>query len=89
MRIFLIAGEASGDHLGADLIEALRLRNPALEFFGAGGERMLASGQQQCLDLASHGVIGIWDVVCQYLKYRAFFDQLRGECTQLQPTSSC
>lgn len=85
MRLFLIAGEASGDHLGADLIDALRQRNPAIECHGAGGERMLAAGQKQSLDLASHGVIGIWDVVRQYPKYFRFFSQLVRECIALQP----
>ncbi|MCC6355312.1 MAG: lipid-A-disaccharide synthase [Verrucomicrobiae bacterium] len=85
MRVFLIAGEASGDHLGADLIEALRQRNPAIECYGAGGERMLAAGQRQSLDLASHGVIGIWDVLRQYPKYMRFFSQMVRDCSALQP----
>lgn len=87
MRVFLIAGEASGDHLGADLIEALRQRNPAIECYGAGGERMLAAGQRQSLDLASHGVIGIWDVLLQFPKYLRFFSQLVKDCSALQPNA--
>lgn len=85
MRLFLIAGEASGDHLGADLIDALRQRNPSIEFHGAGGARMRSAGQRQSLDLASHGVIGIWDVVRQYPKYRRFFSRLVKECVALEP----
>jgi lipid-A-disaccharide synthase len=46
LRIGLVAGEASGDLLGAALIEALRERLPRAEFIGVAGERMRAAGCQ-------------------------------------------
>ena len=42
--IYIIAGESSGDVLGARLIAALRARRPDLEFAGVGGEAMAAQG---------------------------------------------
>ena len=44
LRIGLVAGEASGDNLGAALIEALRARHGSIEFFGVAGPRMAAAG---------------------------------------------
>jgi lipid-A-disaccharide synthase len=44
MRIFLCAGEPSGDLHGSNLIHALRSRRPDLEFVGFGGERMRGAG---------------------------------------------
>src|SRR5205807_2553008 len=44
MRIFLSAGEPSGDIHGANLIQALRDRHPDIECVGFGGERMTAAG---------------------------------------------
>ncbi len=46
MRIFISAGEPSGDLHGANLIQALRLRIPHVECVGFGGERMEAAGSR-------------------------------------------
>ncbi len=43
-KIFIIAGEASGDVLGGRLIRALQARRPDLEFSGIGGPRMAEAG---------------------------------------------
>ncbi|MBK8740235.1 MAG: lipid-A-disaccharide synthase [Betaproteobacteria bacterium] len=44
MRIAIVAGEASGDLLGAELIRAVRARRSDLEFYGVGGPKMQAAG---------------------------------------------
>jgi lipid-A-disaccharide synthase len=44
MKIAIVAGELSGDALGAELITALRARCPDLQVSGIGGEAMIAQG---------------------------------------------
>lgn len=72
-----IAGEASGDTLGAELASALRAEAGAgLILFGAGGSRMAQAGVEIVLDLAPHAVVGIWEVLKNYGKFKGFFHQL-------------
>src|SRR5580692_3147689 len=59
MRIFVSAGEPSGDLHGANLIRSLRALRPDLDFCGFGGERMQAAGCQLVYPLVDHAVVGL------------------------------
>ena len=63
LRVGLVAGEASGDTLGADLIKALRLRAPDTQFFGVAGPKMLAAGCESWEPAESLAVMGLFDVL--------------------------
>jgi lipid-A-disaccharide synthase len=63
MRIFICAGEPSGDLHGANLVRTLRQRNPELECVGFGGERMQAAGCQLLFPLAQFAVMGFLRVL--------------------------
>ncbi|MGE3304259.1 MAG: lipid-A-disaccharide synthase, partial [Hyphomonadaceae bacterium] len=58
-RIFVIAGEASGDALAGDLIAAVRARDAGLAFAGVGGPAMAAQGVASAIDIAPLSVLGI------------------------------
>ncbi len=85
--VLMIAGEASGDTLGAELIEATQTEpgGDLIDFIGAGGPKMAAAGQHAELDLTEHAVVGIWEVLKNYGKFRQLFRQLLDLATRREP----
>ncbi|MCD9098423.1 lipid-A-disaccharide synthase [Luteimonas fraxinea] len=63
LRIALVAGEASGDLLGAGLIEQLRARYPQATFAGVGGDAMRAAGMETWHDASELAVMGLSEVL--------------------------
>lgn len=63
MKCYLVAGEISGDRLGAGLMEALRQHFPDIEFRGLGGERMQAAGLTSLYPLETLSVMGLVEVL--------------------------
>ncbi|HTU94180.1 MAG TPA: lipid-A-disaccharide synthase [Gemmataceae bacterium] len=69
MRLFVSAGEPSGDLHGANLIHALRQREPGLEIHGFGGERMAAAGCNLAFPLCDMALVGIFRVLVNVPKF--------------------
>lgn len=61
--IVLVAGETSGDNLGARLIEALRARLPNARFAGIAGPRMIAAGCEPWERAENLAVMGLFEIV--------------------------
>lgn len=65
IRIGIVAGEASGDILGASLMAGLRQQYPNVEFIGVGGSRMEAEGLRSLFPMETLSVMGFIDVLKQ------------------------
>ncbi|MET0545536.1 MAG: lipid-A-disaccharide synthase [Caulobacterales bacterium] len=59
LKVFIVAAEASGDRLGADLIKALRSRSEEISFAGIGGKRMAEERVDSPFDISELSVLGI------------------------------
>lgn len=62
LRLFILAGEASGDRIGADLVARLRSRLP-LDLTGIGGDELTANGLHSLYPMRDLAVMGVSDVL--------------------------
>jgi lipid-A-disaccharide synthase len=63
MLIYIVAGEASGDVLGARLVAALRAREPGLGFAGIGGARLAEQGVESLFPMRELALMGLLEVL--------------------------
>ncbi len=66
MRVFLVAGEPSGDRLGAALMEGLRTLLPKVRFDGIGGPLMQAQGLTSRFPMSELSIMGLVEVLPKY-----------------------
>lgn len=85
MRIALVAGEASGDLLGAGLIAELRLRFPDAEFAGIGGPGMRAAGFDVWHDSQELAVMGLAEVLAHLPRLLRLRGRLRKRLLAWKP----
>jgi lipid-A-disaccharide synthase len=60
-RVLLVAGEASGDAHGADLVTALKQQAPGVEVFGVGGQYLREAGMHTLVDTATIAGMGLFE----------------------------
>ena len=81
----LIAGEASGDQLAAELVAAIRAKLPDAKFFGAGGSQMRAAGVDVVYDMGKLAIVGVTDVIKNVFEIRRLQKQLLAEAIARKP----
>ena len=63
LKVYIIAGEPSGDLLASGMMRSLRVLCPNVEFRGVGGESMSEEGLQSSFDIAEISVMGVVEVL--------------------------
>jgi lipid-A-disaccharide synthase len=84
-KIFLSAGEASGEYYGTLLIRALQQLAPQAEFFGLGGRRMEALGFRPVVHAEDVAVMGITEVVRHMPRIYREYRRLRASVAAEKP----
>ena len=83
--IYLIAGESSGDVLGARLMAALLARRPDLRFAGVGGQRMQAQGLDSLFPLHELALMGLLEVLPNLRRLKRRLAQTVADIGQRRP----
>ena len=62
-RVMIVAGEASGDLHGSNLVKAIHCIDPQIRFYGIGGEKLRSAGVEIVSDLSEMAVVGLTEVL--------------------------
>lgn len=83
--VYVVAGEASGDVLGARLVAALRATRPDLEFAGIGGPRMAAQGVPSLFDYRELALMGLLEVLPKIFRLKRLIADAIGDVAKRRP----
>ncbi len=83
--IYLIAGEASGDAIGARLMHAMAERRPDMAFAGIGGEAMAAQGLASLFPMRDLALMGLLEVIPRLRHLKARLHQTTADIAARQP----
>jgi lipid-A-disaccharide synthase len=85
-RLYVVAGELSGDAHGAGLLRALKTMVPAVEIHGAGGPEMAAVAGPCLRDwVEDAAVMGVWEVLKRYGWFKQRFAEMLDEVRAFRP----
>ena len=85
MRIFISAGEPSGDLHGSNLIKALRIRHPEVEICGFGGNKMQKEGASLLAHCDDLEVVGIDQVLVRFPQFVRWVGHASRKMRQWRP----
>ena len=87
-RVYVVAGELSGDAHGAGLLRELLVLRPEIELRGAGGPEMAKISGGGITDwVEDAAVMGVWEVLKKYRWFRARFTRMMSELREFRPAA--
>ncbi len=84
-KIALVAGEASGDRLAADLVRSIQRKSAGIQFFGMGGAAMASVGVRIEQDFAGLSVVGILEALWHYRRLRSVLESMKRMLARERP----
>lgn len=84
-KIFIIAGEASGDYLGSLLIKDMLSLNDNIEFYGIGGNLMQEMGLKIFFSIKELSIIGIWEAIKNIFRIKKLTSKTIAEIIRYKP----
>ncbi len=84
-KIFVIAGETSGDLHGAGLITAIKAKRPDVEVTGIGGPKMIEAGQEAIFPSSRLAVVGLVEVFSHLGPILSAFNETRAYLKKVRP----
>ncbi len=85
MKVFILAGEPSGDKLGGALMAGLKALRPEVTFDGIGGPEMMAEGLESLFDMSELSVMGLAEILPKYRALMARINQTAQAVIEMQP----
>lgn len=87
LRLFLVAGEPSGDRLGAALMAGLKTLSPEVEFHGIGGPLMQAEGLTSLFPMEELSIMGLVEVLPKYAQLKRRIRETAEAALAAQPAA--
>ena len=87
LKLYLIAGEPSGDRLGAALMAGLKALSPGVEFHGIGGPLMQAEGMVSLFPMEVLSIMGLVEVLPKYRALKRRIAEAAADALACQPAA--
>jgi len=88
LRLLVVAGEASADAHGAEVVRCLTERRPDIECFGLGGERLVEAGLRRIADPGVLNVVGVSEALRRLPAIRRLFRAVLAETERQRPRAA-
>lgn len=87
MRLFIIAGETSGDLYGAQVVECLKNLDPGIDIMAWGEDKMAAAGAQITTHISELNVMGFIEVAMKLPRLLALFKRCKSQIEHFAPAA--
>ena len=85
IKVFIVAGELSGDLLGEGLIIELKKMTNDIEIFGVGGSKMIAQGLKPIFNIKFLSIMGIFEVILKIPKVIKLLNLAKSKIIEINP----